>query len=427
MQELHILLKNRGKIDPNSAQEYAQAGGFQALKKALSMSSEEIIQVVKDAGLRGRGGAGFPTFRKMLFTATAEDPVRYIVCNADEGEPGTNKDRILLSTDPCSIFEGMAIAGKAVGAHIGFIYMRAEYTYLFPIMRAALDDAEANGYLGKNMMGSGYDFEIKFRTGAGAYVCGEETALFESIEGKRGEPRFRPPYPSIKGLFGKPTMLNNVETLANLVPIILNGAEWYRSIGTPGSPGTKLFTVCGNVERRGVFEFPMGINLKELIYDVCGGVSDGRGLLAVQTGGTSGAIINPDQIDMNLDIDTVSSSGGRLGCGTILVIDDRNCIVDIVLNNLDFFRGESCGQCTPCREGGQQLYNLVKRISEGRGSILDITQIEDLTETMQMTSLCGLGVSTAVPVQSSIQNFRKEYLKHIDKDFCPVCGRKGGR
>lgn len=415
MQEVHVLLKNRGKINPKSAQEYADQGGFQALKKALTMTTDEIINEVKEAGLRGRGGAGFPTFRKMEFTANAADPVRYIVCNADEGEPGTNKDRILLSTDPCSIFEGMAIAGKAVGAHIGYIYMRAEYTYLFPIMRAALDDAEARGYLGKNMMGSGYDFEIKFRSGAGAYVCGEETALFESIEGKRGEPRFRPPYPSISGLFGKPTMLNNVETLANLVPIILNGAAWYRTIGTTGSPGTKLFTVCGNVKRRGVFEFPMGINLKELIYDVCGGISDDRQLLAVQTGGASGAIINPDQIDMNLDIDTVSSSGGRLGCGTILVIDDRNCIVDIVLNNLDFFRGESCGQCTPCREGGQQLFNLVSKIALGKGTIRDLEQINELGETMRLTSLCGLGASTVVPVQTSIQNFRSAYLKHIDK------------
>ncbi len=426
MEEMHVLLKNRDKIAPMSAQEYADQGGFEALKKALSMSSEEIIEEVKNAGLRGRGGAGYPTYRKMMFASGAEDPVRYIVCNADEGEPGTNKDRILLSTDPCSVFEGMSIAGKAIGAHKGFIYMRAEYTHIFPIMLAALNDAKARGYLGKNIMDSGYDFEIEVRSGAGAYVCGEETALFESIEGKRGEPRFRPPYPSVCGLFGKPTMLNNVETLANLVPIIKNGAEWYRGIGTEGSPGTKLFTVCGNVAHRGVFEFPMGINLKELIYDVCGGIADGRELLAVQPRGASGASINPDQIDMNLDIDSVSDSGGRLGCGTILVIDDRNCIIDIVLNNLDFFRDESCGQCTPCREGSEQLYNLVKRISEGRGSLLDIEQIQDLTETMQLTSLCGLGVSTAVPVQTSILNFEGEYLKHIDKDPCPVCNRKGG-
>lgn len=426
MQELHILLRNRGTIDPKNARDYADTGGFKALRKALSMTGEEIIDEIRRSGLRGRGGAGFPTYRKMEFTAHADDPIRYIVCNADEGEPGTNKDRILLSEDPCSIFEGMAIAGKAVGAHIGYIYLRAEYTYLFPVLKEALEHAESLGYLGKNMMGSGYDFEIKFRSGAGAYVCGEETALFESIEGKRGEPRFRPPFPSIHGLFGKPTMLNNVETLANLAPILRNGADWYRGIGTENSPGTKLFTVCGNVARRGVFEFPMGVNLREIIYEVCGGIPDGRQLLAVQTGGTSGAIINASQINMNLDIDTVSASGGRLGCGTILVIDDRNCIVDIVLNNLDFFRGESCGKCTPCREGGQQLYNLVNRIGSGKGSVQDLEKIDELAETMRLTALCGLGHSTAVPVQTSIQNFKSAYLHHIDKDFCPVCSGKGG-
>lgn len=426
MEELHVLLKNRGKIDPTSAQDYVDAGGYEGLRKALSITSEEIIQVVREAGLRGRGGAGFPTYRKMEFTSRASDPLRYIVCNADEGEPGTNKDRILLSTDPCAIFEGMAIAGKSVDAHVGFIYLRAEYSYLMPILTQALESSKRLGYIGKNILGSGFDFEIKFRSGAGAYVCGEETALFESIEGKRGEPRFRPPFPSLNGLFGKPTMLNNVETLANLPPILKNGAEWYRGIGTENSPGTKLFTICGNVNRRGIFEFPMGVNLKDLIYDVCGGIADGRGLLAVQTGGTSGAIINASQIDMTLDIDSVSASGGRLGCGTILVIDDSNCVVDIVLNNLDFFRDESCGKCTPCREGGTQLYNLVKRISEGRGTIRDIESIEDLAWTLRTTSLCGLGHSTAVPVLSSIQNFREAYLHHIDKDFCPVCSQEGG-
>ncbi len=424
MNEVHVLLKNRGKIDPKNAQDYADNGGFQALEKALSMTGDEIIDIVKASGLRGRGGAGFPTWKKMSFTAGAKDPVRYIVCNADEGEPGTNKDRILLSTDPCSVFEGMAIAGKAVGAHVGYVYLRAEYVYLFPVMQEALRHAESLGFLGKNIMGTGYDFEIKFRSGAGAYVCGEETALFESIEGKRGEPRFRPPFPSIQGLFGKPTMLNNVETLANLVPVLLNGAEWYRQFGTENSPGTKLFTVCGNTVRRGVFEFPMGVNLKDIIYEVCGGVANGRKLLAVQTGGTSGALINASQTDMALDIDTVSASGGRLGCGTILVIDDSNCIVDIVLNNLDFFRGESCGKCVPCREGGQQLYNLVKRISEGHGSVRDLKQISELTETMRLTSLCGLGASTAVPVQTSIQNFYDDYLHHIDRDECPVCDER---
>lgn len=421
MEEMRVLLRNSGKIDPRNAKEYIKAGGYEGIKKALSMSGSEIINELQEAGLRGRGGAGFPTWRKLKFAYDADGDIKYIVCNADEGEPGTNKDRILLSTDPCSVFEGMIIAGKAVDSHVGFIYLRAEYSYLVPILEAALESSRSAGCLGKNIMGSGFDFDIKLRSGAGAYVCGEETALFESIEGKRGEPRFRPPFPGIKGLFGKPTVLNNVETLANIAVIFQRGAEWFSKIGTPNSPGTKLFTVCGNVKRRGVFEFPMGVNLKELIYDVCGGMEEGHTLLAVQTGGASGAIINVDQIDMTLDIDAVSESGGRLGCGTILVMDDRNCIVDIVRNNLDFFRGESCGKCTPCREGGTRLYQLISKIAEGKGTISDLRTIEDLANTMRLTALCGLGHSTAVPVLSSIRNFYPTYLHHIDKDKCNVC------
>lgn len=421
MEEMRVLLRNSGKIDPRNAKEYIKAGGYEGVKKALSMSGSEIINELQEAGLRGRGGAGFPTWRKLKFAYDADGDIKYIVCNADEGEPGTNKDRILLSTDPCSVFEGMIIAGKAVDSHVGFIYLRAEYSYLVPILEAALESSRSAGCLGKNIMGSGFDFDIKLRSGAGAYVCGEETALFESIEGKRGEPRFRPPFPGIKGLFGKPTVLNNVETLANIAVIFQRGAEWFSKIGTPNSPGTKLFTVCGNVKRRGVFEFPMGVDLKELIYDVCGGMEEGHTLLAVQTGGASGAIINADQIDMTLDIDAVSESGGRLGCGTILVMDDRNCIVDIVRNNLDFFRGESCGKCTPCREGGTRLYQLISKIAEGKGTISDLRTIEDLANTMRLTALCGLGHSTAVPVLSSIRNFYPTYLHHIDKDKCNVC------
>lgn len=421
MEEMRVLLRNSGKIDPRNAKEYIKAGGYEGMKKALSMSGSEIINELQEAGLRGRGGAGFPTWRKLKFAYDADGDIKYIVCNADEGEPGTNKDRILLSTDPCSVFEGMIIAGKAVDSHVGFIYLRAEYSYLVPILEAALESSRSAGCLGKNIMGSGFDFDIKLRSGAGAYVCGEETALFESIEGKRGEPRFRPPFPGIKGLFGKPTVLNNVETLANIAVIFQRGAEWFSKIGTPNSSGTKLFTVCGNVKRRGVFEFPMGVNLKELIYDVCGGMEEGHTLLAVQTGGASGAIINADQIDMTLDIDAVSESGGRLGCGTILVMDDRNCIVDIVRNNLDFFRGESCGKCTPCREGGTRLYQLISKIAEGKGTISDLRTIEDLANTMRLTALCGLGHSTAVPVLSSIRNFYPTYLHHIDKDKCNVC------
>ena len=265
MEEMHVLLRNRGKIIPTDAKSYMSVGGYVALKKALSMEGAEIIQVLKDAGLRGRGGAGFPTYLKLQFAYNTQSDEKYIVCNADEGEPGTNKDRVLLSEDPNSIFEGMAIAAKAIGAHKGFIYLRSEYPYIRPILIEALESARQAGCLGKNILGSGYDFDIELHSGAGAYVCGEETALFESIEGNRGEPRFRPPYPGTKGLFGKPTALNNVETLANIPPILLNGAEWYRSIGSPNSPGTKLFTVCGNVNKRGVFEFPMGVDRKSVV------------------------------------------------------------------------------------------------------------------------------------------------------------------
>ena len=426
MEEKRVLLRNRGKIDPENALDYQKTGGFEGLKKALSMDGMEIIDVLQQSGLRGRGGAGFPTWRKIKFAYDATGDEKYIVCNADEGEPGTNKDRILLSTDPCSIFEGMAIAGKAIGAHIGFIYVRAEYSYIVPIIEKAIASCVEHNYLGEDIMGSGFDFTIKLRSGAGAYVCGEETALFESIEGHRGEPRFRPPFPGSKGLFGKPTVLNNVETLANIPVIFRNGPEWYRSIGTENSPGTKLFTVVGNVNHKGIFELPMGVNLKDIIYDLCGGIADGRELLAVQTGGASGAIINTSQIDLILDNDHLSASGGRLGCGTIMVIDDSNCIIDIVRNNLDFFRDESCGKCTPCREGGTRLYQLISKISKGKGTMKDIDTIRDLAETMRMTALCGLGHSTAVPVLSSLQNFMSCYESHIDGDECHVCAQEGG-
>lgn len=431
MKEELVLLRNRkiyeeGSYDPLNAADYLSCGGFEGLRKALSMSGEEIIEQVKISGLRGRGGAGFPTWRKFQFCCGGEEAVRYVVCNADEGEPGTNKDRVLLTVDPCALFEGMAIAGKAIGSHYGYIYLRAEYAYMRTNILSALQSCRDHNCLGENILGSGFDFDIQLRLGNGAYVCGEETALFESLEGKRGEPRFRPPYPAIQGLFGKPTLLNNVETLCNLAPIFRNGAEWFSKLGVPGSSGTKLFTVSGNISIRGVFEFEMGINLKELLFDFCGGVADGRGLLAVQTGGASGAIINADQVDMSLDIDAVSASGGRLACGTIMVYSDQNCIVDILHNDLDFFREESCGKCTPCREGGVQLYRLVGQLRQGKGTIQHLRTMEDLCDTMSCTSLCGLGASTTVPVTSCLRNFHSAFLSHIDGDYCPVCSAYGG-
>ncbi|MBR5381173.1 MAG: SLBB domain-containing protein [Oscillospiraceae bacterium] len=425
MEEVKVLTKNCGKIDPESAEEYLAAGGYTGLKKALTMSGQEIIDLLKAAGLRGRGGAGFPTYRKIQFTYDTQSDVKYVVCNADEGEPGTNKDRILLSQDPLKIIEGMTIVAKAIGAHVGYIYLRGEYSYIRNTLYAAMRSAEKLGYLGKDILGSGFDFEVRLASGAGAYVCGEESALFESIEGRRGEPRFRPPFPSIQGLFGKPTVLNNVETLANIGPIFAFGAEWFRSMGTAGSPGTKLFTVIGNVNKRGIYEFPMGINLKDLIYDCCGGIEDGHALKAVQAGGASGTYINADQIDMILDIDQVSDAGGRLGCGTIIVIDDTNCIVDIVCNNAFFFKEESCGKCTPCREGTTRLYEFVNDIAQGRGSMETFGKIERLTQVMNDASLCGLGRSATVPVTSAIRNFYGDFISHIDKDYCEHCRTAG--
>ena len=425
MEEMRVLLRNKDVDNMVDATTSMSRGGYDGLRNALAMDGAKIIDTLKESGLRGRGGAGFPTWLKIKFAYDAESESKVVVCNADEGEPGTNKDRVLLSADPHSIFEGMAIVGKAIGADRGFIYLRAEYSYLFPILELALKSARDANALGKNIFGNDFSFDIEMRSGAGAYVCGEETALFESIEGKRGEPRTRPPYPGTHGLFGLPTVLNNVETLANIGPIFAKGTEWYRSIGSENSPGTKLFTVIGNVHKRGVFEFPMGVNLKDIIYDVCGGIADGKELLAVQTGGSSGAIINPSHIDIPLDIDHVASSGGRLGCGTIFVIDDSNCVIDIVKNTLEFFSKESCGKCIPCREGSMQLVKLITKISEGRGTIKDIDTIKELAETMRETALCGLGHSTAIPVLTSITNFSDVYDRHLDKDFCPTCSQEG--
>lgn len=433
MKEELLLLRNReryeaGQYDPLDCGAYVACGGFEGLRRALSMSAAEVIEETKASGLRGRGGAGFPTWRKFVFCAESKnpDPVRFVVCNADEGEPGTNKDRVLLTVDPCQVFEGMAIAGKAIGSHYGFIYLRAEYSYMIQNISDALRSCREHNCLGKNILGSGYDFDIELRLGNGAYICGEETALFESIEGKRGEPRYRPPFPAEHGLFGKPTLLNNVETLSNLPMIFRNGASWYRGFGTAGSPGTKLFTVSGNIVRKGVFELPMGINLKELLYDFCGGIADGYELLGVQTGGASGAIINAEQVDMCLDIDEVADNGGCLSCGTVMVFSTRNCIVDILANDLDFFREESCGKCTPCREGGMQLYRIVKRIAQGHGRMKDLETLEELCEIMKATSLCGLGVSNTMPVQTCLRNFYPAFLSHIDRDVCPVCSLVGG-
>lgn len=409
MEETKIILRNVGQIDPASAEDFMEHGGYEDLKKALSMEPNEIIQLLKDAKLRGRGGAGFPTGLKWSFVANTPADQKYIVCNADEGEPATNKDRVLMSNDPHSLIEGMVIAGYACGATKGYIYLRAEYPYIFPVLEQAIKGAHAIGSLGKNIFGSGFSFELDVVSGGGAYVCGEETALLDSIEGRQGEPRPKPPYPGVKGLYGKPTLINNVETIVNVPVIVNHGADWFTAIGTENSAGTKLYTLCGNVKNRGVFEYPMGVNLKDMIYKIGGGIKNDRGLLGVQLGGASGPIISASQIDRILDIDH------NLGAGDIMVIDDTNSILDIVENLLSFFVHESCGKCTPCREGNMRLYQTVKKINGGQGKPEHLDLLSELSETMIKASLCGLGQASPIPVVSTLENFRSVYEKAIER------------
>ncbi len=409
MQETRVVLRNVGKIDPLKVEDYVAAGGYEGLKKALSMTQDDIIATVKASGLRGRGGAGFPTGLKWSFTKPVEAAQKYIVCNADEGEPATNKDRVILSGDPNSVFEGMAIAGLAIGATMGYIYLRAEYPYLFVSLNKALDNAKAKGYIGKNILGSGKDFDIKIVSGAGAYVCGEETALIESIEGSRGEPRFKPPYPGVEGLWKAPTIVNNVETLANVPQIIVNGGEWFAGIGSANSSGTRIFTLCGNIVNPGVYEFPTTITMRQLFEEVGGGCGDGKKLLAIQTGGASGPIITADDLDFEMSIDGCQKVGGGLGSGAMMFIDDSQCIIDVVENLMEFFVEESCGKCTPCREGNMRLLELVSKFKNGKGTMEDLDLIQELASTMMAASLCGLGQASPTPVVTSIANFRCVY------------------
>jgi NADH:ubiquinone oxidoreductase subunit F (NADH-binding) len=419
MQETRILLRNVDNIDPVSAKAYADVGGYEALRQSITSSKPEaVIEKIQNSGLRGRGGAGFPTGTKWRYAAAVESDVKYIVCNADEGEPGTNKDRVLLSGDPHSIYEGMALAGYAVGATKGYIYLRAEYPYVRDVLYKALDDARVNGYLGDNIMGSSFSFDIEIRTGAGAYVCGEETALIESIEGDRGESRCKPPYPGVAGLWGKPTVVNNVETFANVPLIVEKGASWFKSMGTDECPGTKLFTLSGNVNNKGVFEFPMGVSLRDLIYEVGGGIKDGNRLLMVQTGGSSGSVIAPENIDIPMDIEGCMANDATLGSGAILVVDNRNCVIDVLLNIMSFFAHESCGKCTPCREGTTRLYQILERIAKGQGKEKDKETLANLSLTMQVASLCGLGQAAPTAIVTSLTEFEDVYDEHIRDSFC---------
>ncbi|MBE0672408.1 MAG: NADH-quinone oxidoreductase subunit NuoF [Anaerolineales bacterium] len=419
--EHRIVLERAGRIDPENIEEYITANGYEALGKVLSeMTPESVIEVVEKSGLQGRGGAGFPTGRKWKFVRAAQGSKKYIVCNADESEPGTFKDRIVLEGDPHVIIESMAIAAYAIGADEGYIYIRGEYGLAYRRLEKAILQAREFGFLGKNIFGTEFNFDIHIHAGAGAYVCGEETALLESLEGKRGEPRSRPPYPVTKGLWNKPTSVNNVETLANIPAIVRNGAEWYRSIGTPSSPGTKVYTIMGNVNFSGVIEVPMGVTLREVINIYAKGMKPGSTLKLAQTGGSSGSIIPAVLQDTPMDFESFRKAGVSLGSGALLICDQNTCIVDLVKVLLQFFRFESCGKCTPCRVGTQRSYEIVDRISKGQGKLEELDTLLELAAEMERASNCGLGQTATVPIRDMLKHFRTEVEAHIRSGSCPT-------
>jgi len=416
-----VSLKNCGIINPEDIREYIAQDGYMALGKALTeMTPEDVIKVVKDSGIRGRGGGGFPTGVKWGFAAPNKSDQKYIICNADEGDPGAFMDRSILEGDPHSILEAMAIAGYAIGATKGYVYVRAEYPIAVKRLEIAIEQAKKEGLLGKNIFESGFDFDLEIRLGAGAFVCGEETALIASIEGKRGMSRNKPPFPANKGLWGKPTIINNVETLSNIPQIINNGADWFRSFGTDKSPGTKVFALGGKINNTGLVEIPMGTSLEEVIYDIGGGCPDGKQFKAVQTGGPSGGCITREHLKTPIDFDSLVELGSMMGSGGMIVMDEDNCMVDVARFFLDFTVDESCGKCTPCREGTKRMLEILNRIVEGKGSLEDLDTLEELSETIKDTSLCGLGQTAPNPVISTLKYFRDEYEAHFTAKTCPA-------
>ena len=416
-----IALRNCGVIDPESIEEYIAMDGYQALAKCLTeMTPEEVIQVVKDSGLRGRGGGGFPTGLKWSFTAKNAADQKYVVCNADEGDPGAFMDRSVLEGDPHCIVEAMTICGYATGATEGYVYVRAEYPIAVNRLEKAIQDARSNGLLGKNIFNSGFDFDLHIRLGAGAFVCGEETALMTSIEGNRGEPRPRPPYPAVKGLFGKPTTENNVETFANIPQIILNGAEFFSSMGTEKSAGTKVFALGGKINNTGLVEIPMGTTLREVIEDIGGGIPNGKKFKAAQTGGPSGGCIPASLMDTPIDYDNLTAIGCMMGSGGLIVMDEDNCMVDIAKFFLDFTVDESCGKCTPCRIGTKRMMEILEKITDGKATLEDLDELEKLAYYIKENSLCGLGQTAPNPVLATLRFFKDEYIAHIVDKKCPA-------
>ena len=420
--QVRVALRNCGVINPEKIDEYIAREGYMALGKVLTeMTPDEVIQVILDSGLRGRGGAGFPTGLKWKFASGNRGNVqKFVCCNADEGDPGAFMDRSVLEGDPHVVLEAMAIAGYAIGANQGYIYVRAEYPIAVERLRIAIGQAREYGLLGKNIFNTGFDFDIDIRLGAGAFVCGEETALMTSIEGKRGEPRPRPPFPAVKGLFGQPTILNNVETWANIPRIILQGADWFASMGTEKSKGTKVFALGGKIRNTGLVEIPMGTTLREVIEEIGGGIPDGKKFKAAQTGGPSGGCIPAEHFDIPIDYDNLISIGSMMGSGGLIVMDEDSCMVDIAKFFLEFTVDESCGKCTPCRIGNKRLHEMLQKITSGNATMDDLTEMEELCYYIKENSLCGLGQTAPNPVLSTLRYFRDEYVAHIIDKKCPA-------
>lgn len=419
--QLRVALRNCGVINPENIDEYIAMDGYSALGKCLTeYTPQQVIQIITDSGLRGRGGAGFPTGRKWAFAAANDADQKYVCCNADEGDPGAFMDRSVLEGDPHAVIEAMAIAGYAIGASQGYIYVRAEYPIAIKRLEIAIGQAKEYGLLGEDIFGTGFNFNLELRLGAGAFVCGEETALMTSIEGNRGEPRPRPPFPAVKGLFGKPTILNNVETYANIPQIILKGADWFSSMGTDRSKGTKVFALGGKINNTGLVEIPMGTPLREVIEEIGGGIPNGKKFKAAQTGGPSGGCIPAKLIDTPMDYDSLIEIGSMMGSGGLIVMDEDNCMVDIAKFFLEFTVDESCGKCTPCRIGTKRLYEILDKITKGQGTLEDIDKLEELCYHIKENSLCGLGQTAPNPVLSTLRYFRDEYIAHVVDKKCPA-------
>ncbi len=417
--QMRIALRHCGVVDPESIDSYIYSDGYKALRKFLTESSPEgVIEELKLAGLRGRGGAGFPTFMKWTFGSRSKADQKYIICNADEGDPGAYMDRSILEGDPHAVIEGMMLGGYAIGASKGFFYVRAEYPLAIRRLQKAIDECKDYGILGENIFGSGFNFDIEIRLGAGAFVCGEETALIASIEGKRGTPSPRPPFPTDSGVFGKPSVINNVETLSNVSAIMLKGGEWYGGIGTEKSKGTKVFAVTGKVKNAGLVEIPMGTSIRTVVFDICGGIANEKKYLAVQTGGPSGGVITEDYLDTPISYESLGELGSIMGSGGMIVMDEDDCIVDIAKFYLGFCVDESCGKCSPCRIGGQRMLGILERITDGEGKMEDIDQLKKISKAMQKAALCGLGQTAPNPVLSTLRYFEREYIDHIEKKSC---------